>query len=84
VARRTPLLELFRSHGIKYLVAGHLHRSTEATDAGVTSIVTGAVGRPLGGSQSGFRIFVVTDRAITSRYYALGEMPYRIGPPAGR
>ena len=82
--RRTPLLELFRSAGVRYLVAGHLHRSTEATDAGVVSIVTGAVGRPLGGSQSGFRIFVVTDTEITSRYYAFGEMPYRLGPPALR
>ena len=46
-------------------------------------VVTGPVGRPLGG-QSGFRIFVVSDTGITHRYYALGEMPYRIGPPAGR
>jgi 3',5'-cyclic AMP phosphodiesterase CpdA len=82
--RRAPLLELFRSRGVRYLVSGHLHRSTEATDAGVVSIVTGAVGRPLGGSQSGFRVFHVTDTSITSRYYAFGEMPYRIGPPAAR
>ena len=83
LARRTPLLDLFRENGIKYLISGHLHRSTEATDAGVTSIVTGPVGRPLGG-QSGFRVFVVSDTEITSRYYALGEMPYRIGPAGGR
>ena len=37
--RRAPLLELFRMSGIKYLVSGHLHRSTEATDAGMVSIV---------------------------------------------
>jgi predicted MPP superfamily phosphohydrolase len=83
LARRTPLLELFRANGIRYLISGHLHRSTEATDAGVSSIVTGPVGRPLGG-QSGFRVFVVTDTEITSRYYGFGEMPYRIGPPSGR
>lgn len=83
LVRRAPLLELYRTSGIRYLVSGHLHRSVEATDGGVTSIVTGPVGRPLGG-QSGFRIFVVTDTDITSRYYGLGEMPYRIGPAAGR
>jgi len=79
--RRTPMLALFREAGITTLVGGHLHQTREATDSGLTSIVTGAVGRPLGGSQSGFRIFVVTDAGITSRFYALGEMPYAIGPP---
>lgn len=79
--RRTPLLALFRESGVKMLVAGHLHRSTEATADGLQMIVTGPVGRPLGG-QSGFRVFVVSDADITSRYYGLGEMPYRIGAAA--
>jgi predicted phosphodiesterase len=79
--RRTPMLTLFKEASITTLVSGHLHQTREATDAGMTSIVTGAVGRPLGGSQSGFRIFVVTDSGITSRFFALGEMPYNIGPP---
>jgi predicted MPP superfamily phosphohydrolase len=83
LARRTPLLDLFRASGIQYLVSGHLHRSTEATDGGLTTVVTGPVGRPLGG-QSGFRIFVVTETDVTHRYYGLGEMPYRIGPPMAR
>jgi 3',5'-cyclic AMP phosphodiesterase CpdA len=82
-ARRDPYLALFRESGIKQLVSGHLHRSTEATDAGVMTIVTGPVGRPLGG-QSGIRIFVVTDAEMTSRYYGLGEMPYKIGAPVAR
>jgi serine/threonine-protein phosphatase CPPED1 len=83
LARRAPMLDLFRSHGIQYLVSGHLHRSTEVVDAGLSSIVTGPVGRPLGG-QSGFRIFVVSDGGITSRYFGLGEMPYRVGPAPAR
>lgn len=83
LARRTPLLSLFRESGVRMLIAGHLHRSTESTDGGLPMVVTGPVGRPLGG-QSGFRIFVVTDTDITHRYYSLGELPYRIGPPAGR
>jgi predicted MPP superfamily phosphohydrolase len=83
LVRRTPMLDLLRSNGVQLVVSGHLHRSAEATDAGLTSIVTGPVGRPLGG-QSGFRIFVVTDESITSRYYGFGEMPYRIGPAPAR
>lgn len=81
LVRRDPLLALFRAAGIELLVSGHLHRSVEATDAGVRSVVTGPVGRPLGGGQSGFRVFVVTDTEITSRYYGFGEVPYRLGPP---
>lgn len=84
LVRRAPMLDLFRRNGIQYLVSGHLHRSTEAVDAGVSSIVTGPVGKPLGG-QSGFRIFVVSDAEVSSRYFGLGEMPYRVGPAsAGR
>jgi 3',5'-cyclic AMP phosphodiesterase CpdA len=83
LVRRTPLLSLFRESGVRMLVSGHLHRSTESTDGGIPMVVTGPVGRPLGG-QSGLRIFVVTDTEITHRYYALGELPYRIGPPGGR
>jgi serine/threonine-protein phosphatase CPPED1 len=84
VARRAPLLTLFREAGITTLVSGHLHRSVEATDAGLTSIVTGPVGRPLGG-QSGLRIFVVSDAGLSSRYYGFGELPYAItAPVAGR
>jgi 3',5'-cyclic AMP phosphodiesterase CpdA len=80
LARRTPLLSLFRSAGITTLVSGHLHRSVEATDAGLTSIVTGPVGRPLGG-QSGLRIFAVSDAGLSSRYYSFGELPYAITAP---
>lgn len=75
LARRAPYLALFREAGITQLVSGHLHRATEARDAGVVSIVTGPVSRPLGG-QSGLRIFVVDDQAIASRYFSLGELPY--------
>jgi len=82
LSRRPALLELFRTHGITELVSGHLHRSQEATDAGLHSIITGPVGRPLGG-QSGFRVFVVGDTGITSRYFAFGEIPYRIGTAGG-
>jgi len=74
--RRDPLLALFRDKGVRMLVSWHLHRSTEATDAGLHSVVTGPVGRPLGnGVQSGLRIFVVTDAEVTSRYYGFGEVP---------
>jgi 3',5'-cyclic AMP phosphodiesterase CpdA len=75
--RRDPFLKLLRDSGVEMVVSGHLHRAAEATDSGLQSVVTGAVGRPLGGS-SGLRVFVVTDTAITHRFYPLGELPYSI------
>lgn len=72
--RRDPLLQRLRTAGVKLVVSGHLHRPSDFTDGGIESVVTGAVGRPLGGA-SGLRIFVVTERAITHRYYALDELP---------
>ena len=79
-ARRDPLLRLFREAGILMLVSGHLHRATEAEDAGLRSVVTGPVSGPLGGGHSGLRIFVVSDTDIRQRYYSFGEIPNRIAP----
>ena len=78
--RRTPLLALLRDAGVKTLVSGHYHRNAGAIDGGFESIVTGAVGMPLGGSQSGLRAFRVTNDAITHRFYALDEVPDAIDP----
>src|SRR5262245_2197375 len=80
LARRTPLLALFREAGVRLLVSGHYHRNAVATDAGVEAIATGPVGRPLGDARSGLRIFIVTDTAITHRYYEFGEIPTTITP----
>ena len=75
-ARRDALLRRLRAAGVKLVVSGHLHRPSDCVDGGIESVVTGAVGRPLGaGVGSGLRVFVVTDREITSRYYTLGELP---------
>jgi len=81
--RREPLLALFREAGVKTLVSGHYHQNAVATDAGFEAITTGAVGRPLGQSESGFRIFHVTDAAITHRYYNLGLIPTSINAARG-
>ncbi len=80
LARRTPLLALLRDAGVKTLVSGHYHRNAGAIDGGFESIVTGAVGMPLGGSRSGLRAFRVTESAITHRFHALDEVPDAIDP----
>jgi 3',5'-cyclic AMP phosphodiesterase CpdA len=84
IARRAPLLQLFRESGVRYLVSGHYHRNAHATDVGLESIVTGPVGRPLGDARSGLRVFVVTSAAIVHRFYEFGSLPNAIEPASGK
>jgi 3',5'-cyclic AMP phosphodiesterase CpdA len=84
LARRAKLLALFREFGVRYLFCGHYHRNAEATDGTLNSITTGAVGKPLEGSKSGFRVVIVRDDKIDHHFYELGELPVKIdlNPPA--
>jgi 3',5'-cyclic AMP phosphodiesterase CpdA len=84
LARRTPLLTLFREAGVRTLVSGHYHRNAVASDAGLEAITTGPVGRPLGDARSGFRVFFVSDAGITHQYVEFGNIPTTINPAAGR
>ena len=84
LVRRTPLLQLFRESGIRLLISGHYHQNAVAMLDGIESVVTGPVGKPLGGAQSGIRIFLVTDAAVTHKYYELGNLPSTIDAPSGK
>ncbi len=79
-ARRAAYLALFREFGVRYLFCGHYHRNAEARDGDLVTVTTGAVGKPLGGSKSGFRVAVVRDDAIEHRFYELGDLPTKIDP----
>ena len=77
--RRGPFLDKFRTAGVKHLISGHYHRNALATSGDLQMITTGPVGKPLGeGTQSGIRVVIVTDAALSHRYYALGELPDKI------
>jgi 3',5'-cyclic AMP phosphodiesterase CpdA len=78
LARRAKLLALFREFGVRYLFCGHYHRNAEAADGPLNAITTGAVGKPLDGSKSGFRVAIVRDDKIEHRFYDLGDLPTRI------
>lgn len=89
--QRRGFLELLKSGGVKYVFAGHLHRSLQAQDGSLTETVTGPVGMPLGGSESGFRVVKVADGELSSRWFSFGAIPNEIslsspefaGLPAG-
>lgn len=77
---RRKYLDLLEQAGVHYVFAGHYHRNADASDGPLTQVVTGAVGMPLGGSQSGFRIVTVTGRTMNATWYSLGEIPNQITP----
>jgi predicted phosphodiesterase len=81
--RRAPLLTRFHDAGVRTLVSCHYHQNAVARDGDIEAVTTGAVGRPLGGSSSGFRVFHVTDAGITHRYFDLGSIPSSLNPARG-
>ena len=76
--RRAMFLDWFHQAGVKYLFSGHYHRNALARDGEIEAITTGPVGKPLGEAKSGIRVVIVTDGAITHRYYEFGEIPNKI------
>ena len=79
--RRGPLLELFRTARVRFLLSGHYHRNAVAKDGDIEAITTGPIGMPLGNGRSGFRIVRVTNESITHEYAEFGALPNRISPP---
>jgi len=86
LVRRTSYLALFRESGVRYLFSGHYHRNAEGHDGVLVNIITGPVGKPLGGAKSGLRVAIVRDDVIEHRYYELGDLPVKIelAPPASK
>ena len=77
--QRAAYLAWFRQFGVEAVFCGHYHRNTVAHDGSLEMVTTGAVGRPLGGSQSGIQIVIVRDHGLEHHFYDLGEIPNRIG-----
>src|SRR5690349_7434659 len=76
--RRTAYLGLFHEFGVKAVFCGHYHRNSVARDGSLEIVTTSALGKPLGGSQSGIQVVIVRDTDIEHRFYDLGEIPNRI------
>lgn len=77
---RSKYLNIFKQAGVQYVFAGHTHKSSIGEDGQLTEIITGAVGMPLGGSTSGFRIVTVTGKKLESTWLCLGGIPNQIDP----
>lgn len=81
--QRTLYLNLLRQYGVTHVYAGHLHRPIQARGDGLTILIVGATGKPLGGSVSGFNLVAVTSGGTqwTHRYFPLTAMPTHLDPP---
>jgi 3',5'-cyclic AMP phosphodiesterase CpdA len=75
---RGPYLKLLEAAGARATFAGHLHRCSEASGAGMEMVASGAVGKPMGKDPSGLRVVWVFDDRIEHRYYGLEETPEKI------
>jgi 3',5'-cyclic AMP phosphodiesterase CpdA len=77
---RRRYLDLIERAGVRYVFAGHTHRSTIGIDGPLTEVVTGAVGMPLGGSFSGFRIVSVDGQKFDPTWVCFGAIPNQVDP----
>ncbi len=77
---RRKYLDLLEQAGVKYVFAGHYHRNAIGIDGPLTEVVTGAVGMPLSGSLSGFRVVTVEGPKLNSTWLCFGGIPNQVDP----
>lgn len=78
IATRTKYLDLLSANRVHFVFAGHYHRLAGGTDGTLTEVVTGAVGMPIGGASSGFRLVQLGPSGMKTEWYCLGNIPNRI------
>ena len=76
--RRKPIVALLHQYNVRYVFAGHVHKSSVGKDGNLEMTVTGPVSMPFGEEGSGLRLAEVTAEGIQHRYYEFGRMPDRL------
>jgi 3',5'-cyclic AMP phosphodiesterase CpdA len=71
---RDRYIDLLGRHGVRTVLAGHLHRCSQATADDLKIVITGPVGMPLGDGYSGFRLIRAGDNGIQPQYFALNDV----------
>lgn len=77
---RHEYLDMLEKAGVRYIFAGHTHKSDISMDGQLTEVITGATGMPLGGSFSGLRIVTVTGKRLDPMWFCFGGIPNQINP----
>ncbi len=75
VERRKPFLDLLHQYNVKYVFAGHVHKSSVGKDGDLDLTVTGPVSMPFGEEGSGIRLAEVTPAGIRHRFFNFSRMP---------
>ncbi|UWZ85388.1 metallophosphoesterase [Occallatibacter riparius] len=78
---RRKYLDFLERGNVHYVFAGHYHRNAGGKDGSLNESVSGAVGLPIGGSLSGFRLVTVDGSKLESRWYCLADIPNQVQPP---
>ena len=79
-ATRARYLDLLHNAGVRYVFAGHYHRTAFGKDGNLEMITTGPVSLPLGPDPSGIRIVTVRPDRIDHQYFTLGNIPSSYSP----
>lgn len=77
-APRKKYLDLLSANRVHLIFAGHYHRLAGGSDGSLVEVVTGAVGMPIGGASSGFRLVQLGPSGMKTEWYCLGNIPNRI------
>ena len=75
---RASYLDLLAKGGVRQVFAGHVHKGSVATDAGIEMIVSGPVGMPLSDEGSGIRVGIVREGKVEHTFYPLNRLPNQI------
>ncbi|HSU51058.1 MAG TPA: metallophosphoesterase [Segetibacter sp.] len=75
---RKKYMDIFKANGIRYVFAGHYHRSSFGKDGDIEMVTTGPVGKPLGNDRSGFRIISIYGKRVSHKYYSLDSIPAKL------
>lgn len=75
---RRKYLNILEKAGVKYVFAGHTHKSAVGKDGPLMEIVTGAVGMPLARSLSGLRIVTVAGQKLDATWFCFGGIPNQL------
>lgn len=72
---RKQYFDLFKSHNVQAVFAGHHHQNGYATYDGIEMVTTSAIGEPLGKDPVGLRLIRVEKKQLKHQYFALDSIP---------
>jgi 3',5'-cyclic AMP phosphodiesterase CpdA len=81
---RKRVLGLLKSHGVRYIFAGHYHRNAFGKDGELEMVTSGPAGKPEGTEGSGIRIAEVKGKTVEHKFYPLGLIPNSYPAPVAK